>query len=113
MQTENKGKVNKRRLGKVFVVFWLCFLLPQFPTHSPQPTARKPATLCVLTSGLFLIFQPTFEGYKLSFPRHEIILHVESTKLNLRFHQRPCSSVSSVCCSVFSAQCSGHIKWFI
>jgi len=34
MQTENKGKVNKRRLGKVFVVFWLCFLLPQFPTHS-------------------------------------------------------------------------------
>lgn len=56
----------------VLVVFWLC-------SPRPLPVLRSlPATLFVLAPRSYFISQPTVEGHKLSFARHEIILHVRA-----------------------------------
>lgn len=67
----------------VLVVFWLCSPrpLPLLLTNplSPTQAARSlPATLFVLAPRSYFISQPTVEGHKLSFARHEIILHVRA-----------------------------------
>lgn len=66
----------------VLVVFWLCSppppLLLTNPLSPTQAARSLPATLFVLAPRSYFISQPTVEGHKLSFARHEIILHVRA-----------------------------------